>query len=157
MEEQDLKDYLSNIVIQYGTKWNEIENNIYELHKQEEDELKLKYPGNEFYYAKRTNWFDKFSTLISPLFDEFCTDKNRVYGGKKVKSFGFSGKFNGIERPTEKMVVLKNKNRAEVYIKTSTNLSDEYLFILLRKDSLWKIDNYKNRRYGNEKWNKQIL
>lgn len=157
MDEQVLKEHLIYIVMQYGKRWNEIENSIYELHEQEEAELKLKFPGNDYYYAKRTNWFNKFSDLTAPLFDEFCTDKKRVYGGKKIKSFGFPVKFNGIEKPSDISVVLKNKNRAEVYIKTGTNFSDEYLFILLKKSDLWKIDNYKNKRYGNEKWEAKIL
>ena len=48
------------------------------------------------------------------MFDEYCTDKKRVYGGKNIRSFGFPVKFHGIENPTETDVILKNKNRAEV-------------------------------------------
>lgn len=37
-------------------------------------------------------------------------------------------------------------------IKTNTHFEDEYLFIVLKKADEWRIDSYKNRRYGNEKW-----
>ena len=157
MNEQTLEDYLIYIVMKYGGKWNEIEDNIYKLHEQEEEELKLKFQGDDYYYVKRTDWFAKFSSFITPLFDEFCTDKNRVYGGKNRTSFGFPLKFAGIEKPVETSVILKNKNRAEVFVKTDTNCSDEFLFILLKKAGLWKIDSYKNRRYRSEKWSLMIL
>lgn len=142
---------------QSASKWNVIEDNIYQQYEQEEAEIKNKAIGDEFHYAKRTDWIDQFLNLISPLFDEYCTAKDRVYGGKNRQNFGFPVKFNGIEKPIETKVELKNKNRAEVFIKTETLFNDEYLFVLLRKSDVWKIDNYKNRRYGNEKWNAQIL
>lgn len=157
MNEQELKTHLTDLVKDYGSRWNAIENDIFARYKQEEAGLKEKYSDNEFHYAKRTNWLKKFSDLINPLFDEYCTDKQRVYGGKNRHSFGFPVKFHGIEKPLETRTELKNKNRAEVYIKTETNFKDEYLFVLLRKANTWKIDNYKNRRYGNEKWRAQIL
>ncbi|MFV0594124.1 NTF2 fold immunity protein [Shewanella sp.] len=87
-----------------------------------------------------------------PLFDGFCTDKPRVYGGKVRNCFGFPSKFNGCDHPLELQVSFKNKNRAEIYIKTNTPFEDEYLFIVLKKADEWRIDSYKNRRYGNEKW-----
>lgn len=157
LDEAELKNHLVKKVKEYGSKWNSIEDNIYKQHEQEEIELKERYTGNEIHYAQRTDWFDKFSSLISPLFDEYCTNKQRVYGGTNRHSFGFPIKYNGIEKPIQTNVEIKNKNRAEVYIKTETNFSDEYLFVLIRKTDTWKIDNYKNRRYGNEKWNTQIL
>ena len=157
MDEKILKEVLINTVIQYGKKWNTIEDSIYKEHKEEEKELREKYSDNEFHYAKRTNWFEKFSNLTNPMFDEYCTDKKRVYGGKNIRSFGFPVKFHGIENPTETDVILKNKNRAEVYIKTNTDFSDEYLFIVLRKLDTWKIDSYKNKCYGKEKWESGVL
>ena len=57
MNEQTLEDYLIYIVMKYGGKWNEIEDNIYKLHEQEEEELKLKFQGDDYYYVKRTDWF----------------------------------------------------------------------------------------------------
>lgn len=66
-------------------------------------------------------------------------------------------KFNGVEDSVETSVELKNKNRAEVYIKTKTNFDDEYLFVLLRKADEWKIDSYKNKRYRSEKWQNKLL
>ena len=33
MNEQTLEDYLIYIVMKYGGKWNEIEDNIYKLHE----------------------------------------------------------------------------------------------------------------------------
>lgn len=157
MDEQELKKHLVNIVQEYGSKWNSIEDRIYKQHEQEEIELREKFTSDEYHYAKRTDWHEEFSGQISFILDEYCTDKKRVYGGKSRKSSGFPVKFNGIEHPIKSNVELKNKNRAEVYIQTETNFSDEYLLVLLKKADTWKIDNYKNRRYGNEKWNTCIL
>ncbi|WP_019424396.1 NTF2 fold immunity protein [Paenibacillus sp. OSY-SE] len=157
MDQQELNKHLVHIVQEYGSKWNNIEDHIYKQYEQEEAELREKYTGDEYHYVQRTDWHEQFSGLIGPIFVEYCTDKKRVYGGRSRQSFGFPVKFNGIEHFIETNVELKNKNRAEVYFKTETNFNDEYLFVLLRKADTWKIDNYKNRRYGNEKWNTCIL
>lgn len=104
MDEQELKKHLVNIVQEYGSKWNSIEDRIYKQHEQEEIELREKYTGDEYHYAKRTDWHEEFSGLISCIWDEYCTDKKRVYGGKSRKSFGFPVKFNGIEHPIKSNV-----------------------------------------------------
>jgi len=161
MNEQELKQHLLNIVQEFASKRNEAENYVREHDKLQDasrptfktDEEKWKW----FKENPQTNWFDEFSKLLSPLIDIYCTDKRRVYGGKNGYSFGFPVQYNGIENPVETSVEIKNKNRAEVYIKTDTNFKDEYLFVLLRKKDEWKIDNYKGRRYGNTKWDNKIL
>jgi hypothetical protein len=80
-----------------------------------------------------------------------------VYGGKNTHSFGWPVNFNGMDNPIETDVVFKNKNRAEIYFKTETKFNDEYLFIVLKKNNEWRIDSYKGRRYGEEKWDNKIL
>ncbi len=157
MDERELKDRLIALVQSYGSQWNKCEAFIYDEYEKEDRDIKQKYPGDQYHYAPRTDWHARMSETIAPLFDEYCTDKRRVYGGKKVVSFGFPIKFNGIEDAIETSVELKNKNRAEIYFKTKTHLDDEYKFILLQKEGKWKIDSYKNRRYGNEKWSNELL
>ncbi|MCR8987555.1 hypothetical protein NW801_21400 [Brevibacillus laterosporus] len=36
---------------------------IYKQHEQEEIELREKYTGDEYHYAKRTDWHEEFSGL----------------------------------------------------------------------------------------------
>ncbi|MCL1088572.1 RhsIA family immunity protein [Shewanella profunda] len=157
MDDLELKEYLTQRILSFCDRWNVIENNIRTQHDAEEDTLKREFPEQEYHYAKRTDWFAILSERISPLFDEFCTEKRRVYGGKVRKSFGYPSKFNGCGEPLEVHVELKIKSRAEIYIKTNTSFDDEYLFVALKKSGDWLIDSYKKRRYGNEKWDLQIL
>ncbi|GHT22415.1 hypothetical protein FACS189430_04160 [Bacteroidia bacterium] len=159
--ESEHKETLIQFVQEYATKRNEIEDYVREQSKKQ-DESRPVFTNNEEKWAwlkanPQTNWFEKFSELLAPIFDTHCTDKNRVYGGKNTHSFGFPVKFNGIDKPIETDVIFKNKNRAEVYFKTETKFTDEYLFIVLRKNNEWRIDSYKGRRYGNEKWDNKIL
>ena len=157
MDDIELKAYLTQRVLSFSQSWNEIENNLYAKLQAEEDALRKALPETEFHYTERTDWFALLNEQISPLFDTFCTDKPRVYGGKMHHSFGFPSKFNGCNYPLGLLVNFKHKRRAEIYIKTSSNFEDEYLFIVLKKADEWRIDSYKNRRYGNEKWCAQIL
>ncbi|EGF3617473.1 hypothetical protein ICW77_001658 [Listeria monocytogenes] len=157
MIEKEQKNYLLEKVEAYCQKWNAFEADIFEQQGKEEAELRKEFPGVDFHYAKRTDWFKNFASLITPLFDEYCTDKHRAYVDVKQHSFGFPVKFNGVEDSVETNVELKNKNRAEVYIKTKTNFDDEYLFVLLRKADEWKIASYKNKRYRSEKWQNKLL
>ena len=157
MDEIELKAYLTERLLSFCTRWNSIENTLYTEYMAEEDKLQQELPVAEFHYAKRTDWFALLNEQIAPLFDDFCTEKQRVYGGKVRNSFGFPSKFNGCDHPLEVQITLKSKSRAEIYIKTNTNFEDEYLFIALKKADEWRIDSYKNRRYGNEKWSVQIL
>ena len=157
MNDIELTAYLTQRVLSFSQSWNEIENNLYAKYQAEEEALRKAVPETEFHYAERTDWFALFNEQISPLFDGFCTDKPRVYGGKVRNSFGFPSKFNGCDHPLELLVNLKHKSRAEIYVKTNTHVEDEYLFIVLKKADEWRIDSYKNRRYGNEKWSTQIL
>ncbi|WP_231928974.1 hypothetical protein [Brevibacillus sp. SKDU10] len=50
MDEQELKKHLVNIVQEYGSRWNSIEDRIYKQHEQEEIESR-----DEYHYAKRTD------------------------------------------------------------------------------------------------------
>lgn len=157
MDERDLKAHLLGRVLEYGGGWNAVERDIYEKFQQEDEELRQKYPGGEYNYAQRTDWFALFAERISPLFDACCTDKKRVYGGKSSRSFGFPAKFAGIEQPAATEVTLKTKSRAEVHVTTETDMEDEYLFVLLKKGNAWKIDSYKGRTRGDEKWQNMLL
>ena len=162
MDELELKNFLIKMVQVYGTTWNEHETYVRTQSDAQEEEMKAKFANDVDKFAWQkvkppVDWFDEFTKLLAPLFDKYVTEKKRVYGGSVRRSFGFPSKFNGIENPIETNVELKNKNRAEVYFKTETKFKDEYLFVLLRKSDEWRIDSYKGRRYGNEKWDNQIL
>lgn len=157
MDEAALKMHLVGRVRAFGEKWNLIENDIYTRSREEEQSLRAQYPGIEYHFASRSDWFTPFGERTAPLFDEYCTDKRRVYGGKNPGSFGFPSKFNGIDDPLDVNVEIKTKSRAEVYIKTPTQFKDEYLFVMLKKAGEWRIDSYKQRRYGHEKWDSAIL
>lgn len=174
MDELELKKYLVEKVLAYGSKWNDFENYIYEQHIQERarlEEIRERERRKCTTPEQRSNvqvqqgvdWFEEFTRLISPLFDEYCTDKKRVYGGKKQCSIGSPPKYRGIEAPLETNVELKSKNRAEVHIKVKPvmeleiNGYGEYLFVLLWKSKEWKIDSYKYKGSGWDKWLATLL
>lgn len=157
MDEISLKSYLALRVSEFGASWNSTERDIYARHQQEDETLRQTHPGDEYHYVAGTDWFERFGERIEPLFDHYCTDKRRVYGGKGPRSFGFPSKFNGIENPTDISVEIKTKSRAEVFVKTQTSFQDEYLFVMLKKAGEWRIDSYKSRRYGGESWDSRIL
>lgn len=161
MNEQELQIHLIQLVHEYGAKRNRIEAAIRERHQAEETAIpSFNTDEDRIAWQKEhppIDWFAEFRRQLEPVFDFYCTNKKRVYGGKNISSFGFPVKFNGIEHPVETGVEFKNKNRAEVYIQTATNFQDEYLFVVLRKAGQWKIDSYKYRRYGVEKWDNGIL
>jgi hypothetical protein len=152
MNEQEFKEYLINFVQEFGTKYNALEKSIDEKSKAEtaafpnftSEQERVDWERKNL--SKYTDWFEEFRKLYIPIFEKYCTDKKRTYGGPDNISFGFPVKFNGIENSIEINVTIKNKNRAEVYFKTSTSFDDEYLFVVLRKTDEWKIDGYKNRR-----------
>lgn len=161
MDEQALKEQLIETAQAFGSKWNEHEAYVLAQSKAQK-EARPQFASDEEKFAwlkanPQTDWFEEFSKLVTPLFDAYCTDKQRVYGGKNPGTFGFPQKFNGIETPVDTSVAFKNKNRAEVYFKTETKFKDEYLFVMLRKANQWRIDSYKGRRYGSEKWDNKIL
>jgi hypothetical protein len=138
--EDKLKIYLRDLVLDYASQMNTIENDIC---KKEDAE-----PEKDF--------FPKFKQRYLPVFEAYCSDKKRSYGGQ-ADSYGSPSKFGGIENFVEYSVELKNKNRAEVYFKTTNDENAEYLFVLLRNNKVWRIDNYKDRWYGKEKWRSGIL
>lgn len=138
--ETELKDFLISLVLEYARVMNKIENEIYLKAENE--------PKKDF--------FPEFKELYLPVFEKYCTEKLRVYGGK-ANSYGIPTKFDGIEDYIESSVELKNKNRAEVYFKTQNDFDAEYLFVLLRKDNLWRIDSAKERWYEAVKWKSIIL
>jgi hypothetical protein len=160
MNEHISEKELIEFVQAFAAKWNMYERDIFDKSEAEEKMPmfeKVEERNAWLQNHKRVDWFDEFGKLLTPLFEQYCTDKKRVYGGPDGRSFGFPAKFNGIENPIETQVTIKNKNRAEVYFKTKTSFKDEYLFVLLCKNGQWKIDNYKQRMYEEEKWENQIL
>ncbi len=140
MNEEELKEHLQNMVLEYASKINELQNRCMKLEHEEPD----------------ANHFPAYKKEYFPLFEKYCTDKKRLSGGK-AGSFSFPPKYDGIEEAVEKSVELKHKSRAEVYFKTQNYFKSEYLFVVLKKGGEWKIDNYKERRYGKEKWENGIL
>ena len=138
--ENELKIYLRDFVLDYASQMNEIEN---EICRREEAE-----PATDF--------FPEFKQRYLPVFEAYCSDKQRSYGGQ-ANSYGSPSKFDSVENFVEYTVELKNKNRAEVYFKTANDEDAEYLFVLLRKSNFWRIDSYKDRWYEEEKWNTRIL
>lgn len=140
MEEKELKEYLVQMVLEYATQMNELE---------------LKY--NELSEKNRSiNYFPSYKKEYFPIFEKYCTNKKRVYGGQG-DSYGFPATYDGIENSVESHVEIKTKSRAEVYFKTKNNFKAEYLFVVLRKSNEWKIDNVKYKWYEKEKWEPKIM
>ncbi len=140
MEEKELEKYLINFVLEFGSKMNALEREINE--KSDNN------PGKDY--------FEEFGEKYLPIFQEYCSNKKRAYGGK-ADSYGIPTRYDGIENAIEKKATIKNRNRVEVYFKTPNDFDAEYLFVALRKNDIWKIDSLKYKWYGNEKWKPQIL
>ena len=140
MEETELKNYLINFVLEFCSKMNELEREIVE--KAESN------PGKDY--------FPEYRNRYLPIFEEYCSDKKRVYAGK-ADSYGEPTQYDGIENSIEQNTELKTKSRAEVYFKTQNSFDAEYLFVVLRKNNEWRVDSFKLRWFGNEKWDSGIL
>lgn len=140
--EKELQDYIQKLVIEYTSQSNELE---VRMHKKMDPEGK-----------NLTELFEAFHKEYFPLFQKYCTDKKRSYGGHGY-SFRNPPTFNGIENATETTVILKTKSRAEVFFATQTQEKAQYLIIVLRKNGVWRIDNAKYKWYGEEKWDNLIL
>lgn len=153
-----LEQEVTKIIIDYATEYNELEEKYMQKRIEEEEKIKLQVDEEEYPYAKRTDWFEEFSREFNPIWDKYITDKKRVYGGVNRKSIGYPRKYKGIEvgKITSK-VTIKTKNKVEVSIVTEGDFYNEYLFILIKKSVIWKIDSYKQRSSGHSKWNNQIL
>ena len=142
MDEQELKQYLSNFVLEFATKMNELENYIY---MQSETD-------------KQTDWFEEYNKRYLLIFRDYCTIKERVYGGEK-HSFGSPPQYVGIDSADEVTVDFKNKRKAEVIFKMKTKEFGDtrYLFVVVKKKDGWKIDSYKMWSNWKQKWVNQIL
>jgi hypothetical protein len=138
--ESELKSYLVSLVLGYASTMNRIETEIF---------LKQEAGG-----ISTSDLFEEYEQKYLPVFTAYCSDKKRVYGG--AGSFGCPTKFDGIEKCIEANVVFKNSNRAEVYFKTENDFDAKYLFVLVRKKGLWRIDNAKERWF-NGSWRNIIL
>ena len=135
-----MEKHLADLVLEFASKMNAIEREIVELDEKNPDE----------------DYFDEYERKYLAIFREYCTDKKRTYGGN-ADSYGSPSKYDGIENFIEQKTTIKNKNRAEVYYKTNNDFEAEYLFVVLRKNGIWKIDNAKYKWYGNEKWQSMII
>ena len=144
MEEQELKQYLSDLVLEFAIKMNEIETDIYLKSEKDEDDEK--------------DWFEEYNKRYRAVFEAYCTDKKRVYGGNP-HSFGYPPQYSGIESAYEIKVEFKNERKAEVIFKTETKeLGDTgYLFVVVKKKNGWKIDSYKEWSNWKKKWVNGIL
>lgn len=93
------------------------------------------------------------------IFERYATEKERKYGGPNGPlSAGFPTKFSGISSSTSVMAEQKNTNRIEVTFSglNSVNAGSSR-FILLRVGGEWRIDSFKYRFQGEDKWNNGIL
>lgn len=63
MEEKELKKYLIDFVLEFGSKMNELEREIVE---QDENN-----PGKDY--------FEEFRKKYLPIFEQYCSNKKRVY------------------------------------------------------------------------------
>ncbi len=140
MEEKELGIQLINSVLEFASKMNELERDIVE--KDEKNPEK--------------DHFKEYKDKYLPIFHKYCTDKKRAYGGK-ADSYGTPTHYDGIEKAIDQKVVFKTKNRAEVYFKTNNDFDAEYLFVVLRKNETWKVDNVKYKWFGSDKWKPKIL
>lgn len=139
--ESDLKSYLVSLVLEYASTMNRIEMETF-----------LKQEAGK---TKSSDLFEEYKQKYLPVFTAYCTDKKRAYGGQ-AGSFGCPTKYDGIEKYTEDNVVFKSSNRAEVYLKTDNDFKSEYLFVMVRKKGLWRIDSAKERWF-NSSWRNIIL
>lgn len=140
--EDEMKSYLCAVALEYASTMNEIERDI-----------SAKSDANP-----ETDFFPEYKERYLPVFNAYCSEKRRVYGGQ-ADSYGSPPQYDGIEKYTEQRVELKTKSRAEAYFKTNSYNGDdqaEYLFVLLRKNGLWRIDSFKYSLYGF-KWSNGIL
>ena len=118
---------------------NEIETDIYLKSEKDEDD-------------------EEYNKRYRPVFEAYCTDKKRVYGGNS-HSFGYLPQYSGIEASYEIKVEFKNERKAEVIFKTETKEFGDtgYLFVVVKKKTGWKIDSYKEWSNRKEKWVNGIL
>jgi len=143
--EDELKSYLLDLTTTYAIKMNQHEEQAYQaIQKREADWMPFKQSYQE-------------------IFQAFCTNKKRVYGGQ-FNAIGITPKYCGVDTSCEKSVTLKNKSRAEVYFKVSEDeknkssllKNDAFLFVVLRKNNVWRIDSFKYQ-FLSEKWGNGIL
>ena len=119
MDEKELKQYLSALVLEFATKMNEIETYIYLKSEEDEDDEK--------------DWFEEFNKRYQPVFEAYCTDKKRVYGGNP-RSFGCPPEYSGIESAYEQKLSLKMSLKKNLYLRQKlNNLVIQAFFLLLSK------------------------
>ncbi|MCW3463020.1 RhsIA family immunity protein [Chitinophaga nivalis] len=138
----DVENHLIQIAKAYATAMNELENQMMALQKNDQ--------------AGTIDYFAVYRKAYDPVFQQYATDKRRVYGGKAT-SYGYPPKYDGITAETAGQVNFKSKRKAEVYFKTANNFDAEYLFVLHKEGDDWKIDNVKYKWYNNEKWSSLIM
>lgn len=137
-----LEGYLIQIARTYAVKMNEIESRIFELAEADIESGK--------------DYFDEYKKKYQPVFQQYATSKKRAYGGR-ADSYGRPTRYDGITEMIPGHATLKTKSRAEVYFETFNDFEAEYLFVLLKEDGEWKIDNVKYKWYRNPKWGALIM
>lgn len=136
-DEAELKTYLTALAKEYACRSNQLENRIEQRNSKD-------------------SYFNEFAYYYHPLLADFCTDKKRVYGGG-AHSYGCPAKFHGVENAARQSAELKTSSRAEVAFQTSDDADQDFLFVLLKKGGVWRIDSYKRRFKGNSKWENALL
>ncbi|MDR1911540.1 MAG: RhsIA family immunity protein [Helicobacteraceae bacterium] len=139
--EEELKSYLIALVIEYCSKMNEIEEDIYKKRKLVETEA----------------LFKEYKERYTPLIQTYATDKKRVHNYHR--SYGKPTYYDGMENPLKISVTFINKNRAEIYFaRAPTRWRDfDLSFVVLRKKDVWRIDGVKTHRGCLDKWSASIL
>jgi len=138
----DLENHLIQVAQEYAIKMNEIENHIFETAQTD--------------IEGKTDYFVAYGKLYNPVFQQYASNKKRVYGGK-ASSYGRPTQYDGIVAETIGQANLKTKNSAEIYFKTDNDFEAEYLFILHKESDNWKIDSVKCKWYNEEKWEQIIM
>lgn len=152
--DDELRAYLAELVRSYCTLMNALERDV--LEKDARGYYKdMPYDP----VLEPSADFADYQARYRPIFEAFCTHKKRSYGGD-AGSYGHPAKFDELENATQSVqLTLKNASRAEACFVTTGGR--DFLFVLLRKGGLWRIDSYKYRfrpRDGREeKWNNGIL
>ena len=98
---------------------NEIETDIYLKSEKDEDDEK--------------DWFEEYNKQYRPVFEAYCTDKKRVYGGNP-HSFGYPPQYSGIEASYEIKLSLKMSVKQKLSLRQKLkNLVIQAIYSLLLK------------------------
>ena len=124
--EDELKQFLLSLVLDFATKVNNLENE---------------------YYKKGT--FEEFKEKYLLLFNKFCTEK-RKKKGTKINSIFHPGRYTGIEEAIVKIDVY-DKNCVHIFFEQNFESNFRVLFLIKKDNDVWRIDNLKKLEWVNGK------